>query len=64
MVKFLLGEAAARLPDLPGRMHIMVDEPLPAAELDAIEDPSELALLAGISRQAAHQRLRRQEKTP
>lgn len=56
-VQALLGIAWPALPDLPGRRIECRDEPLSADELADITSPSELALIVGISRQAAFQRL-------
>jgi hypothetical protein len=53
----LRGEAWPPLPDLPGRLIVCGDAPLSADELDAIDSPTELALAAGITRQAAAQRI-------
>lgn len=55
----LLGQPWPMPPELPGRVIQCRDAPLTSAELAAITDPTELALCAGISRQAAHQRLQR-----
>jgi len=52
------------LPAVPGRVIVARDAPLTDEELAAITNPTELALCAGISRQAAHQRLQRQAETP
>ncbi len=48
------------LPALPGRVHRIQDAPLTDADLAGITSPTELALVAGITRQAAVQRLQRQ----
>lgn len=63
-VAWLLGLPWPPLPPLPGVLHQCRDAPLSADELAAITSPTELALCAGISRQAAHQRLQRQAETP
>ncbi len=58
MVDYLEGiPVTLPLDDLPGRRFECVDAPMPADELDAITDPTELALCAGISRKAAEQRI-------
>lgn len=62
MLCALLGEPLPPPPALPGRVHVAHDEPLPAAELAAIDNPTELALCAGITRQAAAQRLQARRK--
>lgn len=63
-VAALLGEPWPPLPELPGTVHQCRDAPLTDEELAEITSPTELALCAGISRQAAHQRLQRQAETP
>ena len=57
-VAALLGEPWPMPPNLPGVVHQCHDAPLTAAELAGITSPTELALCAGISVQAAHQRLK------
>jgi hypothetical protein len=59
----LRGEPWPMPGDLPGVVHACRDAPLPEAELDQIEDPKELALCAGITRQAAHMRLQQRKAT-
>jgi len=59
----LRGEPWPMPPELPGVVHVCRDAPLTTAELASITSPTELALCAGISRQAAHQRLQRQAET-
>lgn len=54
----LRGEPWPRPPELPGTVHLCRDAPLPPELLADITDPIELALCAGISRQAAHARLK------
>lgn len=58
-VAALLGEPWPALPDLPGRRHACPDRGLTDDEMAGIESPTELALIAGISRQAAHQRIQK-----
>jgi hypothetical protein len=55
----LLGEPWPPLPALPGRVHRTTDAPMTDAELAGISSPTELALILGISRQAAHARLKK-----
>lgn len=55
----LQGQPWPELPALPGRLIVARDEPLPDDELADIDNPSELALCAGITRQAARQRLQK-----
>lgn len=59
----LQGLPAPLPPDLPGRRIEARDEPMSEAELSQIDDPRELALCAGITRQAAHQRLQARATT-
>lgn len=58
-VAALQGQPWPELPPLPGRLHVAHDEPLPDDELAGIDNPTELALCAGITRQAAYQRLQK-----
>lgn len=60
-VAALLGEPLPPLPDLPGRRIACQDAPPTPEDIDAIEHPAELALVLGITRQAAHQRLTRRQ---
>lgn len=55
----LQGQPWPELPPLPGRLIVARDEPLPDDELAGIDNPNELAPCAGITRQAAHQRLQK-----
>lgn len=55
----LLGHAWPALPELPGRVHVCFDRPLTTDEMVGINTTTELALVLGISRQAAWQRLQR-----
>ena len=59
MVDTLLGEPPPELPAIPGRVIRSRDEPIPAELLADITSPTELALVLGISRQLAHQRLQK-----
>lgn len=59
----LLGQPWPALPALPGRLFECHDEPMTPDELAAITDPIELARCAGITRQAAHQRLQQRAAT-
>lgn len=58
----LLGEPLPALPAIRGQRHHCTDAPLSAQELEDIEGPSELALVAGISRQAAQVRITRRKR--
>ena len=58
-VQALLGQPWPMPPKLPGVVYQCRDEPLTAEELADITSATELALCAGISRQAAQQRLQR-----
>ncbi len=60
MLAALQGEPGPALPTLPGRRHACTDAPISEVELQGVTSPTELALLLGITRQAAMQRLRRQ----
>jgi hypothetical protein len=60
MLAALQGEPGPSLPALPGRRHACTDAPISEDELQGVTSPTELALLLGITRQAAMQRLRRQ----
>lgn len=51
-------------PPLPGWRHVIADAPLTDDEVADVTSPTELALLLGISRQAAHQRLKRRGTMP
>ena len=61
IVAALLGVAPPPLPELPGRVHRAHDEPIADEHLVGITNCTELALVLGITRQAAHQRLQRQQ---
>ncbi len=60
----LRGDLWPALPELPGQVHRCHDAPLAEADLADITRPSELALVLGISRQAASQRLRPRAAAP
>jgi len=60
MLAALQGKPWPALPALPGRRHACTDRPISEDELQGVTSPTELALLLGITRQAAVQRLRRQ----
>ncbi|MBL8340035.1 MAG: hypothetical protein JNL30_01105 [Rubrivivax sp.] len=64
MVAALAGRPLPTLPELPGRVHVMRDEPLTEADLAQITDLTELALCAGITRQAAWARLQKRKEDP
>ena len=57
MVDYLHGRPAPALPAVPGRVIRAHDEPLPDDLLPFITTPGELALILGISRHAAKQRI-------
>lgn len=60
MLAALQGKPWPALPPLPGRRHACTDAPISEDELQGVTSPTELALLLGITRQAAVQRLKRQ----
>lgn len=63
MLACLSGDPPPPLPDVPGQVHACADAPLEPEMLEGITDPTELALCAGISRQAAHERLKARDIT-
>lgn len=62
MCTALAGEPLLELPPLPGRVIVAADAPLSDEELAGVESPTELALILGVSRQAAHQRLAKRRR--
>lgn len=57
MLAALQGEPWPGLPALPGRRHTCADRAMTEDELQGITSATELALVCGITRQAAVQRL-------
>lgn len=57
MLDYLNGRPAPALPSVPGRVIRAYDRPLTVEELDGITSIGELALILGIGRHAAKQRI-------